>query len=87
MEVLRKIIDSKTLETLFPLPKSFQNKDIEIIALPVNKKEKKPYVTRQMIDEMLPGSVTQSLIGAISFSNISLEDIRAERLQKYEITN
>ncbi|MDR0609921.1 MAG: hypothetical protein LBG58_07420 [Planctomycetaceae bacterium] len=84
MEALRKIIDSKVLETLFPLPKSFQNKDIEIIILPVNKKREKPHVTGQMIDEMLQGSVTQSLIGAIPFSNISREEIRLERLQKYE---
>jgi hypothetical protein len=81
MEALRKIIDSKVLETLFPLPKSFRNKDIEIIILPVNKKEEKPYVTGQMIDEMLSGSITQSLIGAIPSSDISLEDIRLERLQ------
>jgi hypothetical protein len=87
MEALRKIIDSKALETLFPLPKSFRNRDIEIIILPVNKKEEKPYVTKQMIDEMLPGSITQSLIGAIPSSNISLEDIRLERLQKYESIN
>jgi hypothetical protein len=87
MEALRKIINSKALETLFPLPKSFQNKDIEIIILPVNKKEEKPHVSRQMINEMLPGSITQSLIGAIPFSNISLEDIRLERLQKYESIN
>jgi hypothetical protein len=87
MEVLRKIIDSKELETLFSLPKSFQNKDIEIIMLPVNKKREKPHITRQMIDEMLPGSITQSLVGTIPFSNISLEDIRLERLQKYESIN
>jgi hypothetical protein len=87
MEALRKIIDSKALETLFPLPKSFRNKDIEIIILPVNKKEGKPRVTRQMIDEMLPGSITQSLIGVIPFSDSSLEDIRLERLQKYESIN
>jgi hypothetical protein len=83
MEALRKIIDGKALETLFSLPKSFRNKDIEIIILSVNKKEEKPYVTRQMINEMLPGSITQSLIGAIPSSDILLEDIRLERLQKY----
>jgi hypothetical protein len=83
MEALRKIIDSKALETLFPLPKSFRNKDVEIIILPINKKEEKPHVTKKMIDEMLPGSITQSLIGAIPSSDISLEDIRLERLRKY----
>jgi hypothetical protein len=84
VEALRKIIDSKALETLFPLPKSFKNKDIELIILPVNKKSEKPHITRQMIDEMLPGSITESLVGTIQRSNISLEDIRLERLQKYE---
>jgi hypothetical protein len=88
MEALRKIIASKTLETLFPLPKSFQNRDVEIIILPVNKKkDEKLHVTRQMIDEMLPGSITQSLIGAIPFADISLENIRLERSQKYESIN
>jgi hypothetical protein len=87
MEALRKIIDSKTLGTLIPLPKSFQNQDIEIIILPIGKEKEKPYVTKQMIDEMLPGSITQSLIGTIPFSDMSLEDIRMERLQKYESIN
>ncbi|MDR1654435.1 MAG: hypothetical protein LBR96_00445, partial [Treponema sp.] len=65
MEALRKIIDSKSLETLIPLPKSFQNKDIEIIILPINEKKEKPHITKRMIDKMLPGSITQSLIGVI----------------------
>jgi hypothetical protein len=90
MEALRKIIDSKSLEALFPLPKPFHNNDMEIRALPVNKK---PSVTEAMINDLLPGSVTQSLIGIIPSSPtaaqvpISLEDIRLERLQKYESIN
>ena len=36
------------------------------------------------IDEMLEGSITQSLIGAVPISDISLEEIREERLKKYE---
>jgi hypothetical protein len=87
MEALRKIIDSKSLKTLIPLPKSFQNKNIEIIILPITEKKEKPHITRQMIDKMLPGSITQSLIGAIPLSNISLDDIRLERLRKYESAN
>lgn len=87
MEALRKIVDSKALETLFPLPKSFKNKEIEIIILPINEKKEKPYVTKQMIDKMLPGSITQSLIGAVPLSGISIGDIRLERLQKYENIN
>jgi hypothetical protein len=87
MEALRKIIDSKSLETLISLPKSFRNKDIEIIILPVNEKKEKPHITRRMIDKMLPGSITQSLIGVIPLTDISLDDARMERLQKYENTH
>jgi hypothetical protein len=74
MEALRKIIDSKSLETLIPLPKSFQNKNIEIIILPINEKKETPHITRHMIDEMLSGSITQSLIGIIPLSDISLDN-------------
>jgi hypothetical protein len=83
MEALRKIIDRK-------LPKPFQNKGTEIRALPINKK---PSVTEAMINDLLPGSVTQSLIGILPSSPtaaqalLSLEDIRRERLQKYENIN
>jgi hypothetical protein len=60
------------------------NDAVEITILPVNEKEAQPHITGQMIDEMLPSSITESLIGAIPFSDISLENIRSERLQKYE---
>ena len=35
-------------------------------------------------DAMLEGSVTESLIGALPYSDKALEDYRAERLGKYE---
>ncbi|MDR1133225.1 MAG: hypothetical protein LBL05_03635 [Synergistaceae bacterium] len=41
-------------------------------------------LTRAEIDSMLENSVTRSLLGAIHHANISLEEIRTERLSKYE---
>ena len=35
MEVLREIINSDRLKTLFAVPKSMENMDVEVIALPL----------------------------------------------------
>jgi hypothetical protein len=43
-----------------------------------------PHLTRALIDDMLPGSITQSLLGAIPPTDMTLDEIRAERLQKYD---
>jgi len=36
------------------------------------------------INELMEGSITQSLIGAVPHPDISLEEIRSLRLQKYD---
>ena len=41
-------------------------------------------LTKNDIDLMLKGSVTESLIGALPQSDMTFEDYRAERLNKYE---
>jgi hypothetical protein len=46
-----------------------------------------PKISRAEIKAMMKGSVTESLIGIISDPNITLEEIRAERLSKYERTD
>jgi hypothetical protein len=42
-----------------------------------------PRLTRQMIDDMLPGSITESITGVLPDTGITLEKIRAQRLCKY----
>jgi hypothetical protein len=46
-----------------------------------------PKISRTKIKEMMKGSITESLIGIISDPNITLEEIRTERLSKYERTD
>jgi hypothetical protein len=41
-------------------------------------------LSRDEIDSMLEGSVTNSLIGSLPNPDISLEEIKKERLGKYE---
>ena len=83
MEV-RQIIDSNLLNDIIPLPRTFQNKKVEVIVLLPEEKADLPSLTEDEINEMLKGSITETLIGAVPDSGKSLEDYRSERLKKYE---
>ena len=65
MEVVRQIVDGSVLANIIPLPTYFRNGKVEIIVLPIAKKSSPAKCNVKNIDEMLKGSVTQSLIGAI----------------------
>jgi len=84
MEAVKQIINSKLLDGVIPLPKNFQNKKIEIIIFLQEEKTILPELKMNDIDKMLKGSITESLIGSIPQSNITLEDYQTERLKKYE---
>lgn len=77
MEVIRKFIDADSLMSIMTLPEAFRNRKLEIIVLPT--------------DEQIPAeqtknvqNIVQSLIGAIPHTALSLEELRNERLGKYE---
>jgi hypothetical protein len=88
MEALRKIVDGNRLGNLFSLPKSFQDRKVEVIILPIAEVKAKPAMSKEDLDALFEGSVTQSLVGSIKLSaqelnDFSLDDMRKERLQKY----
>ena len=84
MEAVKQTIDSKLLSGVISLPKNFQNKKVEVIVFLTDEKTILPKLTKSDIDNMLKGSITESLIGSIPQSNMTLDDYRAERLKKYE---
>jgi len=84
MEFVREIIDSSALDQVLTLPRSFLNRKVEILVFPIKEKEKKISISREKINELMEGSITQSLIGAAPHSDITHEEIRSMRLQKYE---
>ena len=84
MEFVREIVDSSALNQVLTLPRSFLNRKVEILVFPVQDKEKKVSITREKINELMEGSITQSLIGAVPHSDITLEEIRSKRLRKYD---
>ena len=89
MEFIREIIDSSLLDSILSLPRSFHNRKVEIFIFPVQDQEEKPSISKAKINELMEGSITQSLIGAVQHPNpdIALEEIRSLRLQKYDSSN
>ena len=80
MEFIREIIDSSALDQVLTLPQSFHNQKVEILVFPVREQGEK-------ISELMEGSITQSLIGAIPHSDMSPDEIRLLRLQKNDSTH
>jgi hypothetical protein len=77
MEFVRKVLDSDALERVVSLPHSFHNHKVEILVFPVQDR-------KRQLNDLMEGSITQSLIGAIPHADMSLEEIRALRLKKYD---
>ena len=79
MEVVRKVVDSNSLMSFMNLPKTFRNRKLEVIVLPVEENSEEVKKTADV------STVVQSLIGIIpNDNNMTLEDYREERLRKYE---
>lgn len=81
MEVVRKYMDADNLMTVMKLPEKFKNRKLEVIILPAEEQENTPKKATD-IEQAL-----QSLVGAIPYTDMSLEELREERLKKYEDIN
>ena len=79
MEFVRKIVDASSLLKIMQLPEK-----LEIIVLPVDEPRKE--ISSTSIGSSEISEITQSLIGSIPLPDVSLEDIKEERLAKYEGT-
>jgi hypothetical protein len=85
MEIFREIIDADQLLPVMNLPQALRHLKVEVTISPVSTpgRTEKSRLTRKMIDDMLPGSITESLTGVLPLTDMTLEEIRAERLSKY----
>lgn len=84
MEFVRRIVDASSLLKIMQLPDTLKNRKLEIIVLPIDDAGKE--ISPQSIGASGISDITQSLIGSIPLSDVSLEKIREERLAKYEST-
>lgn len=80
MEVIRKYIEANRLMSVIQLPETFKGRTLEVIVLPADeqRKAKHPENTAEIVD---------SLVGAVPYTNLSLSELREERLKKYEIAD
>jgi len=78
MEVVRKFIDASSLMSIMTLPETFKNRKLEVIVLPTDE-----HVSTDQTEDVQ--SIVQSLIGAIPHTDLSLSELREERLGKYEV--
>ncbi|MCL2046294.1 MAG: hypothetical protein FWG88_07895 [Oscillospiraceae bacterium] len=74
MEIYRQVINSSTLDGVISLPDLFQNKRVIVTVSLVRDEKKLPLLSIENIDDMLKGSITESLIGVIQNSQMSLEE-------------
>lgn len=77
MEVVRRFIDASSLMSVMALPETFKNRRLEVIVLPAE--EHAPNAKETDVK-----AVVESLIGAIPYTDLSLAELREERLSKYE---
>lgn len=77
MEAVKKYIDADSLIKVMRLPKKFRNRKLEVIILPIEEHEEGIKKAAD-IDYAL-----QSLVGVIPYMDMSLEELREERLKNY----
>lgn len=63
---------------IMTLPETFKNRKLEVIVFPAEEHEKS---SKKAVDIE---HALQSLVGAIPYTDMSLEELREERLKKYE---
>jgi hypothetical protein len=81
MEVIREFIDGNSLTTVIPLPEHFKNHKLEVIIMPTDETSN----TRPDADRI--DKAIHALAGAVPCTDMSLSELREERLKKYEITD
>lgn len=80
MEFVRKIADASSLMKIVQLPDTLMNRKLEIIVLPVDHSQKETVRENMTVSGL--SDITQSLIGSIPVSDITIEEIKEERLKQ-----
>ena len=79
MEAVRRFVEAKELMNILSLPEKYRNHKLEIIIIPSDEKT--------VTEKTEKSEILKSLIGAIPNTNLSLDELRNERLSKYEIND
>jgi hypothetical protein len=82
--IYKQVVNADALSNVIAMPPAFKNKRVEVIIREAPELASMPKIDTETIGHMMDGSITQSLIGIVTDSGKSLDDYRAERLDKYE---
>lgn len=77
MDAVRRIMDASSLVSVMSLPESFKNRKLEVIVRPVEKIEE----SNTKVEDI--EKAIQSLVGSVPYTDMSLSELREERLRKY----
>jgi hypothetical protein len=87
MEAIRKIVNGSLLGNVLSLPKSYQNRQLEIIVFPREPDDSNQSnslkMTRSELDAIVKGSIAESLVGTIPDTGKTPDDYKTERISKY----
>ncbi len=78
MEVIREYIEASRLMSVMTLPETFKNRKLEVIVIS-GEETARIQKKASEIDQAV-----QSLLGAVPYTDMSLSELREERLKKYE---
>jgi DNA-directed RNA polymerase subunit H (RpoH/RPB5) len=85
MEAVNAYFDGRTFVPEKPVTaKRNQRAIVTILDEAFTEPKQLPKINRRDLKVMMKGSITESLIGIVPDSGITLDEIRAERLSKYE---
>jgi Mrp family chromosome partitioning ATPase len=71
-------------DNIIHLLRFLQRRKVEVIILQTTDEQTKLSATATEIDNMLKGSISRSLLGVIENKDMTIDEIRAERVKKYE---
>ena len=78
MEVIRNFIDANSLMSVMNPPEAFRNQKLEVIIFPADEQ-----ISEEQANDIQ--NIIQSLVGSIPHEDLSLNELRDERLKKYEV--
>ncbi len=76
MEAIRRYVEAEELMTILSLPEQYRNRKLEVIVIPSDEKI--------LAEKNEKSEILKSLVGSIPYTDFSLDELRNERIKKYE---
>lgn len=78
MKVIHNFIDANSLMSVMNLPEAFRNQKLEVIIFPADEQ-----ISEELAKDIQ--NIIQSLVGSIPHEDLSLNELRDERLKNMKL--